>query len=305
MKKLIKICIILTSVSVVILLNKPVNHYIYVPFKKSMENTDSIFKEKYSDKKNLMLLNKMEKLYEKNNLLKSESSIQPRIPKIIHQIWIGSNPLPEFYKNLIKTWKNKHPTWKYILWTDQEVEKFDLKNKNAYLNAKKMSEKANILRLEILDRIGGVYIDTDFECLKPLDELNHHYDFYIGIGPNQNLSVILNGLIGSIPNHPFIKFCIQQMTYESSTNVNKHQFEKNGILFISRMMSIYNFNSSNLKNIALPMSYFYPISGISSEKNPIEYVIKPESFGIHYWGNTLHKKEKLYQDIKKTTKNII
>ena len=33
-----------------------------------------------------------------------------RIPKIIHQIWLGS-PLPERYKQWQRTWTDNHPDW--------------------------------------------------------------------------------------------------------------------------------------------------------------------------------------------------
>jgi hypothetical protein len=45
------------------------------------------------------------------------------IPKILHQIWIGPKPAPT---NLMKTWKDKHPDFEYILWTEQEIQRRNL-----------------------------------------------------------------------------------------------------------------------------------------------------------------------------------
>ena len=36
-----------------------------------------------------------------------------KIPKIIHQLWIGPSPAPV---NMMKTWKDKHPNFEYIFW---------------------------------------------------------------------------------------------------------------------------------------------------------------------------------------------
>ena len=41
-------------------------------------------------------------------------SKQPKIPKIIHHIWLGSI-LPKKYVRLIKSWETYHPDWQHIL----------------------------------------------------------------------------------------------------------------------------------------------------------------------------------------------
>jgi mannosyltransferase OCH1-like enzyme len=40
------------------------------------------------------------------------------IPKVIHQIWIGPKPAP---KQMMQTWKEKHPGFEYILWNEEEI----------------------------------------------------------------------------------------------------------------------------------------------------------------------------------------
>ena len=42
-----------------------------------------------------------------------------KIPKIIHQIWVGGKKIPQKYKKLIKTVKDVHPDWEYKLWTNE------------------------------------------------------------------------------------------------------------------------------------------------------------------------------------------
>ena len=45
---------------------------------------------------------------------------KPRIPKIIHQMWIGPHEMP---KDMIQTWIDKNPDWEHILWTEEEIKK--------------------------------------------------------------------------------------------------------------------------------------------------------------------------------------
>ena len=77
---------------------------------------------------------------------------EPLIPKIIHQIWLGSS-LPEKYKRFQQSWKKYHPDWTYILWSEKEIEEFGLKNKKIYDKTKNLGQKSDIARYEILYRI--------------------------------------------------------------------------------------------------------------------------------------------------------
>ena len=45
---------------------------------------------------------------------------QESIPRIIHQIWIGPKPAPTKFMD---TWKDKHPDFEYIRWTEKEMKK--------------------------------------------------------------------------------------------------------------------------------------------------------------------------------------
>ena len=82
-----------------------------------------------------------------------------------------------------------------------------------YYSEKNIGARADILRMEILYREGGLYIDTDFECLQPeiFDIFNRCYDFYSGITPLDGQAyLIANGLIASIPGHPILRAYIKE-----------------------------------------------------------------------------------------------
>jgi mannosyltransferase OCH1-like enzyme len=76
------------------------------------------------------------------------------IPKIIHQLWIGPKPMPTKFMD---TWRDKHPDYEYIRWTEAEIEKRGIKFEcgNAINRMSEINGKADIMRWEILYRYGA------------------------------------------------------------------------------------------------------------------------------------------------------
>lgn len=92
------------------------------------------------------------------------------IPKIIHYCWFGKNPKSSFIKNCISSWEKILKDYQIIEWNE---ENFDIKiNKyveQAY-DMKKWAFVSDYARLWALYNYGGIYLDTDVEVLKSLDE---------------------------------------------------------------------------------------------------------------------------------------
>ena len=122
------------------------------------------------------------------------------IPRIFHQIWLGPDPFPEEYVELRETWRRNHPDWEHRLWTEADLPD-DLERREAYDLLRQPAERADIFRLELLHRWGGVYVDADFECLKPIDPLLGGVSCFLGLLDSGRVS---NAIIGTVPNHPLL-----------------------------------------------------------------------------------------------------
>ncbi|WP_341790135.1 glycosyltransferase [Rickettsia endosymbiont of Polydrusus tereticollis] len=186
------------------------------------------------------------------------------IPKIIHQIWIGSKDIPPLYKNYTEECRLLHPNWEFKLWKDEDIAKLNMQYKNIYDLARSLVQRSDILRYEILLRFGGVYRDMDVKCYRPLDEMNHKYDFYAAL---EYVGVINNGFIASAPNHPIIKETLDQINNNLPLEFIKYD---NGELYFA---SFHNFivktsmiplteafkkiSNFNDKAIAIPTTYFF------------------------------------------------
>ena len=92
-----------------------------------------------------------------------------KIPKVIHQIHLGDKPLSDQELKWQKTWKDYNPDWEFIFWDDERLRDVDIINQEYLDDCDNYSMKSDILRFDILYQFGGLYIDTDFECLKSLD----------------------------------------------------------------------------------------------------------------------------------------
>ena len=92
-----------------------------------------------------------------------------QIPKIIHQVWEGkTTPLPDFLCKLGKSWRDKNPDWEYVYWDKARMDSFvheyypfymDIYNKFPY-----DVMRWDVIRYMILYKIGGLYVDFDYEC---------------------------------------------------------------------------------------------------------------------------------------------
>jgi hypothetical protein len=120
-----------------------------------------------------------------------------RIPKRLHQIWLGA-PMPEEHARFAEAWREHNTDWEYRLWTDDDVAALGIEPRHVEL-AKSASEASNLMRYRILERHGGVYVDTDFECLKPLDPVLRGVEAFAAYTLP---GVAATGIMGCVPGHP-------------------------------------------------------------------------------------------------------
>jgi mannosyltransferase OCH1-like enzyme len=237
-----------------------------------------------------MIYNFFKQLYEKYSTPKEEpkqqwevESKQLRIPKIIHQIWLGG-PFPEKYREYQKTWLMHHPDWEFKLWMDEDVEYFSFKNRDLFDQATNYGEKSDLWCYEILEQYGGLYIDIDFECLASLEILHYLYDFYIGVQPLDTNAVQLGlGIIGSIPHHPLLQRCVQEVRKSYEKNI-KQIVLKTGPFFFTQLFIRYG-GIFGLKDIVLPAGYFYP-RGYTQRLSQTREWLRPESLAVHHWAGS-------------------
>lgn len=196
------------------------------------------------------------------------------IPKIIHQIWLGPKPPPHQW---LDTWKNKHPEWEYHLWREDNIP--PLHNQKQFDAIKDYAGKADILRVELLYRFGGVYLDADSECLRPLDHSLLRYHFFAAY-ENEALrpGLIGNSAIGAEPNHPIMQGLITAISQIEDVNERK-PWAIVGPLLFTKVIKQYE---ARCRPVAiLPSHTFYPI-----HHKGLSYTGRGKIYALQHWLTT-------------------
>jgi inositol phosphorylceramide mannosyltransferase catalytic subunit len=241
------------------------------------------FHKKIHNKPRLLKL--FMQLYEHNNLSLISVQPDPKIPKIIHQIWLGST-FPQKFSFYTNSWLKYHPEWEYKLWTDNDIEEFVLVNKKLFDETPNYGQKADIARYEILYKYGGLYIDVDFEGLRSFDLFHHAYTFYTGVSNTQELE-LNNALIGAAPGHPILKLCIDNLKSAGTNPTPSDIIQTTGPLYFTEIVAQYLEQNAPCNDIGIfPPTFFYPLPNTFAKKISSPYLnawLRPESWAIHYW----------------------
>lgn len=227
------------------------------------------------------------------------------IPKTINYCWFGNNEKPQIVKKCIESWKKYCPDYKIIEWNEKN---FDININNYVKEAykeKKYAFVSDFARLWIIYENGGIYLDTDVELIRNIDDILENKTFFatedniyvntgLGFGSQKN-SEIIRKLIDDYSDINFIDengkmdktTCPVRNTKVIENYINtKVNFDKktviNDICFYS-------------KEFFCPLDY---------ETKKME--ITNNTFAIHWFSGTwMNKKEKMLKRIKLILKNII
>ena len=137
-----------------------------------------------------------------------------RIPKHLHQYWNGKFPP----LNLMQQCRDLHPAWNYTLWTPESIRKLKPFYNRAIFDrfsTQQVNGQSDIVRYSVLREFGGIYLDADTLCLRPLDELlqngffaGYHSKNNTGTRENNknhpNRDLVASAVMGCVPQHPLI-----------------------------------------------------------------------------------------------------
>lgn len=198
------------------------------------------------------------------------------IERTIHQMWVQGIPIPDQIAQMMGTWQWFHPRWEYRFWHSGNIP--DLANQDLWDRAAEISPGApeqfqsDVARYEILLRFGGVWVDADFVCQKPLDPL-------MDAGPfagRETRQWLANGLIGVPAEHPMMTELVAKLR----TNVERciktqGNTVKSGPQYFTPIARRHRITE-------YPQRYFYPYAHNELHRGDDEF---PDAYCVHHWHN--------------------
>jgi mannosyltransferase OCH1-like enzyme len=150
---------------------------------------------------------------------------------MFHQIWLGDSPFPKEYRDYQKSWLRHNSGWELRMWTEADLPD-DLERREIYERLRQPAERSDMLRLELLKRHGGVYLDSDFECRRPLAPLLDGVEFFVAdLKPNR----VNNAIIGAVPGHRILERAIAELRPRQTWGIVDK--EGTGPLFLNRLLA--------------------------------------------------------------------
>lgn len=198
------------------------------------------------------------------------------IPKKLHFIWVGDES--KIPLDCINTWIHKNPEYEPHIWNNDSVsQKFWRNSKQLHdmLAKKDYAGVADVMRYEILHEYGGVYIDADSRCLKPLEDWLLDCDAFACWEQERiRNNLIANGFLGSVPNSEAMRLCIEEVATKNCTE-DKLAWLITGPMLMS---DVYFKKQANLT--VYPSHFFLPKHHTGLESN-----VTGHRFADHWWGS--------------------
>lgn len=195
-----------------------------------------------------------------------------------HQYWTGA-PMPAAFSEFAAGWRRLHPRWEYRLWGDGDLP--SLRNRDLFDHADELCGdlagqlRADIVRLELLWEFGGVWIDTDFECLRPIDELLDGVECFAAWVTDEWLN---NAIMGAEPGHPFIGRLIEELPASIAAHPGAAPRVVSGPQYLTRMWQSWGGDDLTL----FAKDLFYPYLWSELDRRGDHF---PRAYAAHHWGN--------------------
>ena len=202
------------------------------------------------------------------------------IPKVIHYCWFGKGKMPALAEKCIKSWKKYCPDYKIICLNEDNFDITENRYAKEAYDAGKWAFVSDYVRLKVLYDEGGIYLDTDVELVKPLDDLIKEYG-YMGFDDNGNISTGLgfacekgNELIGALlSDYDDISFILPDGNYDLTPCPDRNN-ETMVRLGMNRNIKDQIFMGMHM----LPEDYLCPMKYYTGKK-----IITENTYSIHHF----------------------
>lgn len=190
------------------------------------------------------------------------------IPKIIHYVWVGGKPLTPLAQHCINSWKKYLPEYEIKRW-DETNSPMNHQYVKAMYAQKKWAFVSDYIRFWALSGEGGIYLDTDLEVFKSLDDFLPLPGF-VGMSKSGQIE---SSIIGAAPGASFVRVALKW--YDQDT---EHSILNTSPLILEHALATVENNTVTV----FDYSYFHPIN----DGEILSAVARAHAYGVHHWAES-------------------
>jgi len=191
--------------------------------------------------------------------------------------------MPRQFARFIAGWQTLHPHWQVRMWGEDDLS--GLRNRGLFDRASQIAPGSegqfcsDVARYEILYRYGGVYVDCDFEALRPIDELCEVDAFAAWETDDVWVN---NAVLGCTPGHELMHDLIVRLPANVRRNRGKRPNHLSGPRFLTPIARRHHIE-------VYPSRLFYPYRWDELDRAGESF---PDAYAVHHWANARKRKGK-------------
>lgn len=206
------------------------------------------------------------------------------IPKLIHRVWID-DPMPEQVVENGERWSKTHPGWVMADWVEHSgitdyfnADLIDAADVLQPHDAKRFA--SDLIRLNVLWCMGGVYVDTDTYPLRSVDPLLEQCpEGFLARSPQSigGVHPYTNAVMGFPPEHPVVRAAVNRAKVFVENTVGRATAQRTGPWLLTA--AAVNDGHHNAFS-TLPTPWLYPMTAAE----------RVSAYTVHEWNTAARKR---------------
>ncbi len=235
-------------------------------------------------------------LIAERDLAPESADVSPaRIPRLVHVMWIGDRPMPAYVLQHVNDWRRllrvpaaaplygseaskcaADGTWRVRLWRNEDLHEGEFPREvlARAAQARKPAQRVDLLRVFLLRKHGGFYMDADMRALQSLEPLLRRMPWASALACHFDpidMDYVTNSMLAATPEHEWMRaMCEEVMRAPLNTRELDHD---TGPGATGRALH------ADMDVLVLPRAFFYPVSW----RDPSAWYDARLSYGSHMY----------------------
>jgi inositol phosphorylceramide mannosyltransferase catalytic subunit len=200
------------------------------------------------------------------------------IPPVLHRVLLPPLADEGAVRRNWRRFARLHPNWELRTWDRFDPDSFP-KTYDALTRCRGPAQQADLMRLEILWREGGIYVDTDCEPVRRMDPLRSLGCFF-GSEDGVHYST---GVIGAVAGHPAVGAYLDGVVDGDRVGADLPVNEATGPMFATQVLA------GRTDVTLLPPEAFYPEPFADSTRRfrrSRRRLAGPGTYVVHRWAHS-------------------